>query len=433
MFFIGSCMNDPDTPERLAMKAEIIAIGSELLTPDRTDTNSLYLTEKLNETGFEVHLKTIVGDHAGDIEAILRAALQRSRLVLICGGLGPTEDDLTRTATASALGRSLEIRQDVLEALRFRFALRKYPMAKINERQAAVIEGAEVLANPVGTAPGMWIEEGSARIALLPGPPRELQAMFESGVMPRVINMSMGRRLVTRSFGLQGLAESEVDTRVAPIYTGYPAIQTTILAGGGCISIRLHQWLIKGESPAQLDELAAAIQTEMGDFVYTTSGAGLEEVVGSMLCQSGRTLAIAESCTSGMIGATLTKVPGSSDYFLGGILCYSNDLKIRLCGVPPELLEQCGAVSAEVAESLAQGVRRTAGSAIGLAVTGIAGPGGGSEQKPVGLVYFGIADQDRCIHARRIFPGDRDTVRELATTYAIGLLRRFLLPREASA
>ncbi|MGA2264255.1 MAG: competence/damage-inducible protein A, partial [Acidobacteriota bacterium] len=374
------------------MKAEIIAIGSELLTPDRMDTNSLYLTEKLNEAGFEVHLKTIVGDNAEDIAEVLRAALQRSALIVLCGGLGPTEDDLTRIAAANALRRGVTVDEKILEALRRRFALRGYRMAKINERQAEVIEGAEILENPVGTAPGMWIEEKSASLALLPGPPRELKAMFESRVLPRAIRLGGGTRLEKRSFGLQGLPESEVDTRIAPIYKAYPRIQTTILAAKGAISVRLQRWIEPGEGHSDLEELAGRILTELGDTVFTAADETLEQVVGRMLRQSGRSLALAESCTAGMIASTITRVPGSSDYFRGGILCYSNELKIKLCRVKPELLELNGAVSGEVAEALARGVREVACSSIGLAVTGIAGPAGGSEQKPVGLVYFGLAD-----------------------------------------
>ena len=415
------------------MEAEIIAIGSELLTPDRVDTNSLYLTEKLNQAGFEVRLKSIVGDNAADLENLLRAALQRSRLIVLCGGLGPTEDDLTRSATAAALHRRITLNEEILESLRRRFALRGYRMAKINERQAEVIQGAEILDNPVGTAPGMWLEEAGVYLALLPGPPRELKAVFESQVMPRAITLGGGRRLEKRTFSLQGLPESEVDTRIAPIYRSYPQIQTTILAARGCISIRLQRWLAPGEEPADLKELAGRISQELGDVVFTTADEALEEVIGRLLRKSGRSIAVAESCTAGSIGSALTRVPGSSEYFHGGVLCYSNELKSDLCEVPRGLLERHGAVSAEVAEALARGVRRVARSSVGLAVTGIAGPGGGSEQKPVGLVYFGLADEERCIHMRRIFAGDRDTVRDLATMFALGYLRRFLMPAEADS
>lgn len=415
------------------MDAEIIAIGSELLTPDRMDTNSLYLTEKLNQAGFDVRLKSVVGDNAADLENLLRAALRRSRLIVLCGGLGPTEDDLTRSATAAALNRRMEINEAVLDSLRRRFALRGYRMAKINERQAEVIQGAEILENTVGTAPGLWLEEAGACLALLPGPPREMKAVFESHVMPRAVALGGGRHLAKRTFSLQGLPESEVDSRIAPIYKGYPQIQTTILAAKGYISVRLQRWLVPGEEPGDLTELAGRINQELGDNIFTTADEPLEEVIGKLLRQSGQSLAVAESCTAGSIGSTITRVPGSSDYFQGGVLCYSNALKSELCGVPPELLERHGAVSAEVAEALACGVRILAHSSVGLAVTGIAGPGGGSEQKPVGLVYFGLSDGVRCVHKRRIFPGDRDTVRDLATTFALGHLLRFLTPEKAGS
>jgi nicotinamide-nucleotide amidase len=413
-----------------AMKAEIIAIGSELLTPDRIDTNSLYLTRKLREAGFAVHLKSIVGDSVEDIENLLRAALCRSRCIVLCGGLGPTEDDCTRAAAANALRRTLSTDTHLLEALRLRFARRGVPMAKINERQAEVIAGAEILANPVGTAPGMWIEEKGAWLALLPGPPRELTAMFESQVVPRLAGLGGGRRLERRSLGIHGLTESEVDTRIASMYRSYPGIQATVLAAAGCISVWLQQWRSPDEGVSDLEELSLRIRQVLGDFVFTTADESLEQVVGRLLRESGQSLAVAESCTAGMIGAAISRVPGSSMYFQGGVICYSNELKIDLCHVLPELLERHGAVSAEVAEALALGVRSTAHSSIGLSVTGIAGPSGGSEQKPVGLVYVGLADATRCTHLRRIFPGDRQTVRELTTNAALGRLRRFLMPGE---
>ena len=412
------------------MKAEIIAVGSELLTPERVDTNSLYLTQKLTEAGFAVHLKTVVGDSVDDIETLLRAALRRSRCIVLCGGLGPTEDDRTRAAAAKALQRTISTDTEVLEALRLRFARRGIPMAKINERQAEVIAGAQILANPVGTAPGMWIEEKGAWLILLPGPPREMTAVFESQVLPRFAELGSGRRLERRTLSIHGLTESEVDSRIAPVYRSYPGIQTTVLAAAGCISVWLQRWRSPDEGISDLEELSARMQKVLGDFVFTTADEKLEEVVGRLLRASGQSLAVAESCTAGMLGAAISRVPGSSAYFHGGVICYSNDMKVDLCGVPRELLEGHGAVSAAVAEALARGVRSVAHSSIGLSVTGIAGPGGGSEEKPVGLVYVGLADAMRCTHMRRIFPGDRHTVRELTTTAALGRLRRFLMPGE---
>src|SRR5262245_375862 len=316
------------------MKAEIIALGSELLTPYHLDTNSLFLTQGLNQAGFDVHLKTIVGDNEADIIAVLRLALKRSDLIVLSGGLGPTEDDLTRTSVAKVLGRTLALDQGILEELRQRFASRGYRMAKINERQAEVIEGAEVLQNRWGTAPGMWIEERGVHLVLLPGPPREIKPMFEKLVMPRVQQLGGGRRLVHRAFNVSGFTESEVDSLAAPIYTTYSRVQTTILTAPGHIALRFHRWLNPGEEASDLEELSQRIAETLGEAIFTAHDEPLELVVGRLLSDFGASLAIAESCTGGMIGMLITRVPGSSHYFLGGVTCYSNAAKVSLCDVP---------------------------------------------------------------------------------------------------
>jgi nicotinamide-nucleotide amidase len=408
------------------IKAEIIAVGSELLTPDHVDTNSLYITQQLNEAGCQVHLKTVVGDERNEIAAVLRSALLRSNMIILSGGLGPTEDDLTRAAVASVLERPLRSDAKILETLRQRFAARGFRMAKINEKQAEVILGAEVIDNPLGTAPGMWIEEKNCRIILLPGPPRELKPMFET-ILPKIRILSGAMRMAYRSFHITGLTESELDSRIAPIYTSYPKVRTTVLAGTRHIAVRMYRWLEEEEDPSDLDELAAKIQAEVGNAIFTTTGESMEEVVGRLLRGSGKTLAVAESCTSGMLGMHITRVPGSSSYFKGGILCYSNEAKIELCGIDPELLQRYGAVSAEVAEGLAVGVRNALHSSIGLSITGIAGPDGGSPEKPVGLVYIGMSDGDQTLSRNRIMPGDRESIRERSTYLALSWLRRLLL------
>jgi nicotinamide-nucleotide amidase len=408
------------------MKAEIVAVGSELLTPDNIDTNSLYLTHRLNEAGCPVHLKTIVGDDLNDIAGVLQAALQRSDIMILCGGLGPTADDLTRTAVATVLGRPVTVDESILEMLHQKFTTRGFHMAKINEKQAEVILGAEILDNPLGTAPGMWIEEQGRAIILLPGPPRELQSIFEEKVLPKIRLLSGGVSLAYKSFHITGMTESELDSQIAPIYTAYPQVRTTILAGTRHIAVRMYRWIKTNEDGSDLDELAAKIQAKLGDAIFTTCGESMEEVVGRQLRESGRTLAVAESCTAGMLGMQITRVPGSSDYFLGGILCYSNDAKTELCGVPADLLQKYGAVSAEVAEALAQGVRSSLHSSIGLSITGIAGPGGGSFEKPVGLVYIGVSDGKHIESRHRVMPGDRESIRERSTYLALSWLRRFL-------
>jgi nicotinamide-nucleotide amidase len=409
------------------MKAEIIAVGTELLSSDHIDTNSLYMTGELNGAGWEVRRKTVVGDSLEDIADAMRAALNRSELIILSGGLGPTEDDLTRPAAALALGRKTSRNGKILEELRGRFAARGFHMNKNNERQADVIDGAEVLDNPIGTAPGQWIENSGRYVALLPGPYRELKSIFETFVLPKLRILSGGRRLVSKLFHITSVPESELDARIAPLYTAYPDIEVTVLAGTGHGSVRLSRWLNDGESAADVEELGAKIQAELGDAVFSISRETMEEVVARLLRESGKTLAVAESCTSGILGMYLTRVSGSSGYFRGGVLCYSNDAKMKLCGVPPETITEHGAVSAETAEALALGVRAALSSDIGISITGIAGPDGGSAEKPVGLVYFGLSDGVNTEFRRRFMPGDRESVRERSAFFALSMLRDFLM------
>ncbi|MCL2878504.1 MAG: CinA family nicotinamide mononucleotide deamidase-related protein, partial [Acidobacteria bacterium] len=344
--------------------------------------------------------------------------------------LGPTEDDRTRAAAALALGRKTERSGEILEELRRRFAARGFKMNNNNERQADVIDDAEVLDNPFGTAPGQWIENSGRYVALLPGPYRELKSIFETSVLPRLRILSGGRRMVSKLFHVTGVPESELDARIAPLYTAYPGIEVTVLAGTRHGSVRISRWIDGGESAADVEELGKRIQAELGDAVFSTSGETMEEVAGRLLRKSGKTLAVAESCTSGILGALITGVSGSSDYFRGGVLCYGNDAKMKLCGVPPETLARHGAVSAETAEALALGVKNALSSDIGISITGIAGPGGGSPEKPVGLVYFGLSDGVHTESRRRVMPGDRESVRERSAYFALSMLREFFLKPE---
>jgi nicotinamide-nucleotide amidase len=411
------------------MRAEIIAVGSELLTPDSIDSNSLYITQVLNDAGCAVHLKTIVGDSQSDIEGVLLQALQRSDLILFTGGLGPTMDDRTRDAVAAVLKRPLVRHNNLLEELRRKFASRGFKMSKNNERQADVIRDSVILENRMGTAPGMWIEETGRYIVLLPGPPRELKSIFENHVVPRIRKLSGETRLAHRSFYITGMTESELDSQLAPIYTAYPRVNTTILAGTKHIAVRLYRWIQTESDTDELDILAARIQETIGAAIFSTRNESMEEVVGRMLRESGNTLAVAESCTGGMLGMYITRVPGSSDYFMGGIQCYSDRAKAELCGVEAELIRKHGAVSTEVAEALAVGIRKSLHASIGLSITGIAGPGGGSEEKPVGLVYIGLSDGTHTENRHRIMPGDRESIRERSTYLALSWLRRFLMKK----
>ncbi len=409
------------------MDAEIIAVGSELLTPYRQDTNSLYLTEKLNSLGIDVGFKTVVGDDAEHLAQVLRAALERSRLIFLIGGLGPTEDDVNREVVADVLGRPLCEEPEIRRRIERRFARFGRAMSPNNLRQTLVPEGADWLENKNGTAPGLWIEHEGKTIVLLPGPPRELKAMFEASCVPRLAWFAPGTVFRSRVYKIVGMAESEVDQRIAPIYKTFTNPSTTILAMQGSIEVHLRaRAASETEAQALLGELGGKIESALSDYVYSTGGETLEEIVGRYLALRHKTLAVAESCTGGLLSERITRVPGSSNYFLGGAVCYSNDLKTYAAGVPAQLIEENGAVSKPVALALAEGIRRRSGASIGVGITGIAGPGGGTAEKPVGLVFVALADERGAQVREFRFPGDRDRVRQLSTTTALEMIRRRL-------
>ncbi len=412
------------------MDAEIIAVGSELLTPHRLDTNSLFLTEKLNSLGIEVRFKTVVGDDAERVAAVFRAALSRSELIILIGGLGPTEDDINRNVVAEVLGRPLREVPEVLGRIEERFRRLGRPMPENNARQALVPEGADWLENKRGTAPGIWLEEKGVTVVMLPGPPGELKAMFEAACMPRLEQspkLAARQRIRTRVYKVAALPESEVDQRIAPLYKPYRNPATTILASPGAIEVHLRARAASdAEAEALLAELGDKIELALGDHVFSTRGESLEEVVGMYLVMRQRTVAVAESCTGGLLSERLTRTPGSSNFFLGGAVCYSNELKTKLAGVPATLLEGDGAVSRPVVRALAEGIRKRTGASIGIGITGIAGPSGGSPEKPVGLVFIALADERGTqVHEFR-FPGDRERVRHLAAQAALEIIRRRL-------
>jgi nicotinamide-nucleotide amidase len=413
------------------MRAEIIAIGSELLTPYRLDTNSLFLTDGLNQVGIRVVHKAVVGDSLDDMRASFRQALDRADLVVACGGLGPTDDDRTREAVADLLSRKLELNEGVLRHIQELFRRFGRVMPEINRRQAMVPEGATVIPNPRGSAPGLWIETSGHIVILLPGVPSELRAMFDQEVRPRLTRLGHDERLFTRDLRITGLPESEVEQRVSPLYALYPDTETTILASPPGIQLHPRVW---SRDPAQanqiLDEMVKRMALALGEHLYSTEGEAMEEVVARALTENRATIAVAESCTGGLLAERLTNIPGSSVYFLGGVVCYSNELKSALVDVPAELIESKGAVSPEVALALADGIRKRTGATIGVGVTGIAGPGGGTPEKPVGLVHIGIADERGPRERRFQFPGDRERIRMHASQTALDSVRRyFLFPR----
>ncbi|HTX38317.1 MAG TPA: competence/damage-inducible protein A [Bryobacteraceae bacterium] len=412
------------------MNAEIIAVGSELLTPSRVDTNSLYLTGELNRLGVEVVAKCVVGDDRDRLAEAVHRALRRSGVVILSGGLGPTEDDLTREAVAQALDRKLVFHPEIADALTERFARARRKMAEINKRQAFVIEGAAILPNDRGTAPGQWVEESGAVAMLLPGPPHELKAMFERQCLPRLLRIVPPLVIRTLFLRVTGMAESDLDQLISPVYTKYTNPATTILAANGDLQVHLRARAATGaEADLLLAEVGGPIEALLGDFLYSRNGDPLEEVVGQLLRTAHATVAVAESCTGGLLGGRFTATPGSSDYFLGGFITYSNAMKVELLGVSPEALEQHGAVSREVAEAMAVGARRRTGATYALSVTGVAGPDAGGEAAPVGTVYVGLADASGTHVTHRLFFGDRERIRIFTAQMALDLLRRRMTGR----
>jgi nicotinamide-nucleotide amidase len=416
------------------VNAEIIAIGSELLTPFRQDTNSLFLTRRLNELGVEVSFKGIVGDNQQHIRDATRTALWRADIVIFIGGLGPTEDDLTREGVAAALGVELHRDPDIVAKLYARFASRQMTkMPPNNEKQADVVKGAKILPNPAGTAPGQWIDtmfEGRPRvIMLLPGPPWELEKLFDAECIPRLREYLPPSFIATRSLRIAMLPESTCDARIAPIYTQYPDVQTTILAGAGDIELHLRaRSNSQAAAEARVGELADKLEDELDDYVYSTKGESLEKIVGYYLDMRGATLVTAESCTGGLLAQRITQVSGSSRYFLGGAVVYHNELKSLFAGVPPLLIQAHGSVSREVAAAMAEGICHDCNAKIGVAITGIAGPTGGTEEKPVGLVYHALHDGNKTNVVERKFPpGDRGRIRLWASQQALDMIRRHLM------
>jgi nicotinamide-nucleotide amidase len=414
------------------VNAEIIAVGSEMLTPHRVDTNSLYLTEQLNLLGVDVVFKSIVGDNLRHLVAAAQHGLFRSDIVIFSGGLGPTEDDLTREAVAEALGVCLRRDPEIIAKLEKRFADRGWKMTSNNAKQADVIEGAAVLPNPNGTASGQWLSgefEGRERtVILLPGPPHEMKALFEQEVRERLRAKVPPAHLFTRTLRVAMLGESAVDARVAPIYMRYSDVETTILAGAGEIELHFKTRAATLEAAqARADEVADLVEVELDDAVYSRDGQSLEQIVGYWLQMRNATLSVAESCTGGLLAERITSIAGSSRYFVGGAVVYSNNLKTEFAGVPAEMIERHGAVSREVAAALAEGIRYRCESTLGVGITGVAGPGGGTPEKPVGLVFHAVASHTGTEVIQRSFPGDRKRIRRFASTMALDMVRRKLM------
>jgi nicotinamide-nucleotide amidase len=414
------------------LSAAIIAVGSELLTPQKTDTNSLYISEVLNDLGIAVGFKSIVGDHRVDLLAHVAFALSRHQILILCGGLGPTDDDLTREVVAQHLNLPLDESPAIIDAMEKRFAARGWKMPEVNRKQAQVPRGAEVLDNPRGTAPGLWIAHGEQRIALLPGPPREMKPMMDGAVREHLASIAGDVRLYRRMIRVSGKGESAVEEIVQPVYSRWvdqsPPIVTTILASLGQVELHLvAQSDDAAAANAALDRAVSELAAPLGVDLVSTDGAVLEAVAGELLLQRGWWVAFAESCTGGLATSRMTDVPGSSAYVERSIVAYSNRAKMELLDVPELLIAEHGAVSEPVAVAMADGIRKRAKVNVGVGITGIAGPGGGSEQKPVGTVCIAVAGPDAQVVRTFRFPPGRDVIKGMSANWAIDMLRRFLL------
>jgi nicotinamide-nucleotide amidase len=413
------------------MRACIVAVGSELLTPFRLDTNSLAITERLNAIGFDVRLKAVVGDEVEELAQVFNGALGWADLIVFTGGLGPTEDDVTRDAVARVLQLPMDEDQAVVERIRARFARRGMTMPEINRRQAMVPRGATLIDNPNGTAPGLWLEHGRSSVLLLPGPPREMTPMLDLVIRERLAPRSQGARLFRRVLKITGRTESDVDQHAQPIYARWTSqaisISTTILAVLGQIELHLTARAAdRAAAETALETAVGELRAALGDAVYSIDGRPLEAIVGDLLRGKKLTIAVAESCTGGLLASRLTDVPGSSDYVDRGAVCYSNRAKTEWLGVPDALIAEHGAVSEAVAEAMAAAIRSRAAVNVGVGVTGIAGPGGGTAEKPVGTVAIAVKTDDDAYVRTFQFMGGRDMVKFQASQAALNMVRLIL-------
>jgi nicotinamide-nucleotide amidase len=410
------------------MRAELIATGTELLSGGVPDTNSLYLSEELLLIGLETAFKTVVGDDEQDMEEALRRAFGRVAVVIVTGGIGPTEDDITRKVIAKIVKKRLVLNEDALKAIHTRLAGRGKEFATSNDRQALIPTGARLLQNPIGIAPGFFIDEEGLFIAVLPGVPKEMRAMFNERLRPVLEERFGGRTFIRRRIlRTCGLSESAVNQAIQNILkSGAPRVGLTVKETG--VDIRV---IARGpnaeQAQAQVDRTDAGIREKLGDAVYGVDGQELEEVVGALLKQRRLKLSVAESCTGGLIGGRITSIAGSSEYFERGSVVYSDLAKTEMLGVPGDLIERHGAVSGQVAEAMAKGIRQSARTDLGLSVTGIAGPGGGTEKKPVGLVYTALASAQGVKAVEHRFLGTREQVRIRASQMALDMVRRHLI------
>ncbi|MEN8222789.1 MAG: competence/damage-inducible protein A [Acidobacteriota bacterium] len=409
------------------MRAIFIAVGSELLDQNKLDTNSLYVAKKLAEKGILMDMKMVVGDDRINLSWMIRNACKRSQLVVVSGGLGPTEDDITRESAADALKLQLFFDEDIVTGIEKMFRIRGLDMPQINKRQAFVLEEAEVLENSVGTAPGQYYNDGKVRLLLLPGPPKELKPIFDKVLEEKIAPLS-NFHIYKRTLKFGGITESETDSKISGIYRKHKNPVTTVLASPGLIEVHLLGRAKKDieEIKALTDEIAEEIKVKMGDYLITEEDIGIGELIVKEMTKKGLTISVAESCTGGGLGNVLTNVPGSSEVFLGGVIPYSNELKTGILDVKEDTLKRHGAVSKHAAREMAVNVRKMTGSDLGVSITGVAGPGGGTKKKPVGLVFMHLSTSDKDIGEYRIFPGDREVVKIRTINYCLNMIFKYL-------
>lgn len=407
--------------------AELLSVGTELLLGEIVDTNAAYLSRALADAGIDVYYKTTVGDNRLRLATAMGIALSRSDILIVTGGLGPTQDDITKEVLAALLGIPLELRADAWEGIQSLLTRRGRPVTENNKRQAMLPQGARLIPNPVGVAPGVWLEHGSKLIVCLPGVPAEMTAMVEESVLPWLKERTASAPLHSKVLRFRDIGESALEHELMDLFIHQTSPTLALYAGSGEVRLRMTCRAASRElAEAAFAPVEQEIRRRVGRYIYATGNEPLERLVGAALRRAGATVAVAESCTGGLIGQRLTSVPGSSDYFLGGIVAYHNDVKRRALGVPAELLEAYGAVSEQVARAMAEGVRTVLGADFGLAVTGIAGPGGGTEEKPVGTVFIGCAAADGARVVHRLFRGTRDAIRQQTADEALYLLLRAL-------
>ncbi len=410
------------------MRAEILTIGNEILNGSRVDTNAAFLARKLDAIGIEVRYRSSAGDDMDMLEEAMILALRRADIVIATGGLGPTDDDITKKAICKVFKRNLIFHEDILEDLKKRFAVREIKMPAINQNQALLPQGARFLANRIGSALGIIIEERNRFFCAMPGVPREMETMTEEELLPLLME-KLGREVIVRHMiRTTGIIESELAEIVGPLYRTKEGVSLAYLPSTRGVDLQIKgTGTVREEVVANVAAMAEAIREKVEDDIYTEDDRELEEVIADLLVEQGKTLATAESCTGGLLGGRITRIPGSSRYFLGGVVAYDNRIKINQLGVPAETLEKFGAVSSETARSMARGVREKFEADIGVSITGVAGPTGGSEEKSVGTVFIGVAADYFESAFKSNLGTDRDMIRNRACTAALDMVRRLLL------